>query len=102
VLRLQRQFKPDHWLQVRYENLATRPVQELTRICDFLEITYEPTMLGFQDAYYAGIDGNYKVLTQPDSRIALDERWRDEFPPQYRVLFALLGGWLNVIYGYPP
>lgn len=100
ALRLRKYFEPGHWIQVHYENLATEPVRELSQICDFLEITYEPAMLDFQDAYYVGIDGNYRVITQHDSHIALDERWQRELPPRYRALFALLGGWLNAIYGY--
>lgn len=102
ALELRRHFDPGHWLQVRYETLASEPAVTLGRICDFLGVAYEPAMLDFQNAYYVGIEGNHRVVTQPDSRVALDERWRREFPLQHRALFALLGGWLNVIYGYPP
>lgn len=41
---------PDRWTEIRYENLVSNPVAELTRICQFLGVDYHPNMLSYAGA----------------------------------------------------
>lgn len=36
-----------HYLEVRYEDLVVAPERELRRICEFIELEYEPEMLAY-------------------------------------------------------
>lgn len=40
-------FPPDQVLWVKYETLTTQPAVELQRICEFIEVQFEPAMLNF-------------------------------------------------------
>ena len=47
-----------HKLKIRYEELATNPQQEMMKICNFLNIEYEPKMLKFYESEHHPIGGN--------------------------------------------
>lgn len=40
---------PDQFFTLRYEDLSENPEQELKRICTFLNLEYEPEVLGFNE-----------------------------------------------------
>lgn len=86
------------WLRVRYEDLATSPQATLERICAFLSIPFQPTMLDFRGDEYLGIGGNR--MREDEGGIMLDERWKQTWRGPGRVAFALAGGWLNRLCGY--
>jgi len=46
-------------IEVRYEVLVRDPVSELTRICDFLGVTYSESMLDFTGTTYERPDASY-------------------------------------------
>ena len=96
---LRRRFEPADWLQVRYEDLAARPEETLQRICAFLQVEYEPGMLAYRQVPDHGIGGN-RMCRRSDERIVVDEGWRQGLSRSHRLRFALLGGWLNRMYGY--
>ena len=50
--RLLSRLRPDHYLEVRYEELVAEPERVLTRICNFLGLTYEPQMLDLSRTTY--------------------------------------------------
>ena len=89
----------ERWLRVYYEDLAARPEPTLRRICDYLNVAYQPGMLAYRDSRYVGIGGN-RMRKQDHDRIQLDERWKHELSWKRRWIFDLLGGWLNKYYGY--
>lgn len=98
---LRRRFPRVPWLRVRYEDLATQPESYVRRICAFLDLPFEPEMLvGFSRRTYAGMMGNLGTRALRQDVIALDERWRSELWWGHRAVFAVLGGWLNRLYGY--
>lgn len=45
--RLAATLTPDRYLEVRYEVLLESVVEELTRICSFLHLSYSPSMLSY-------------------------------------------------------
>lgn len=101
ALYLRPQVKSSCWLGVKYEALADQPIKSLRRICGFLEIPFEPEMIHYRRHPYFGIFGN-RMAKRNDERIYLDNAWKQELSLNYRLRFALLGGWLNALYGYGP
>jgi hypothetical protein len=99
-LYLRRRFHKSHWLQLRYEDLATKPEETLRKICVFLGLDFEHEMLAYRSHPYFGIGGNPLVSRGEGEDISLDERWKLELRLSYRLIFELTGGWLNRWYGY--
>ncbi len=97
--RMRPRFAPNHWLTLRYEDLARAPADELARVCAFLGVAYEPAMLSFRHAAWEGIAGN-RMSGGTSEAIVLDERWRREVSWPSRALFAALGGRRNARNGY--
>ncbi len=104
--------------RLRYEQLASDPEPAVRRLCELLELDFEPAMLAFERHEHHPLGGNngaqYLVararLEDPAAAfvtllprnhdyyaghgdgIHLDLRWRDELAPQHRSLFERLAG----------
>lgn len=50
--RLRPRLPPDQFIEVRYEELVSDPMGELTRICTFLGLDFEPRMLDLSATTY--------------------------------------------------
>jgi hypothetical protein len=100
AIALQRRVPTDRWLTVYYEDLATETERELRRICAFIGLEYQASMLAFRRAPDLGIGGN-RMRTGADERIVLDRAWRRDTPWADRLRFAVGGGLLNRQQGYP-
>lgn len=87
------------WIRVRYEDLSSQPDQTLRGICDFLGIEFVPDMVAFRRQPYMGIGGN-RMRMDSGEEIRLDERWKTALTARDRIIFELVGGWLNALYGY--
>jgi hypothetical protein len=68
--RVSAQLSEKDFIETRFENIVRHPVSELTRICDFLGLPYDPRMLDFEHP-------NYK---RPDPQYA--EKWRRVLAPR--------------------
>ncbi len=103
--------RPAHALEVRYEELATRPEPTVRRVCAFLELAFEPSMLDYASHPHHPLGGNTGTqslvarATGRDSELAkvparsadyygpmrggfsLDLRWRAELPEEVRRVF---------------
>jgi hypothetical protein len=102
-------------MQVRYETLATHPLDTMKEVCTFLDIPFEPNMLEYwkhDHHYIAGsrsaraliaryreqpvpdttqqVHGNY--YSEIDLKIQLDQRWKSELEPQKLEKFQRLIG----------
>jgi hypothetical protein len=110
----------EHYLEVRYETLVADPDETLQRVCDFIELPFDATMLAYHEraAERLGeIDrdlparrGRHELEAQP--RIAahehtaeppLSERagaWREEMAPEDNVAFEAEAGDLLADLGY--
>lgn len=108
-------------LQVSYENLSTQTDAEVRKVCDMLQIEFEPAMLRFAEVQHHVLGGNsgtqfiaakarfddpdeaFVSLTDRTSGyyenhsggIELDLRWRQELAPDHLALFQQLAGELN-------
>ena len=96
---LRRKFTQTSWLQLHYEELASRPEETLKTVCGFLGVSFEREMLAYRGKAYFGVGGN-RMRESGDESVFLDETWKQELSYRYRIAFTLLGGWLNRLYGY--
>lgn len=96
---IERCVKDEHLLRVRYEDLATRPEREVKRICAFLGMDYQPTMLDFCSVTHHVVNGN-RMRAQKDSRIRLDCGWEAEMDTAVRKYFDRNAGAINRRLGY--
>ncbi len=45
--RLKPALPDEQWTELRYENLIVHPEQELTRLCEFVGVSYDPAMMSY-------------------------------------------------------
>ena len=92
-------FDPAHLLRVKYEDVASSPARELSRICDFLQVKFEPGMLDFATVTHHSINGNNMRFLR-SSQIRIDAEWRDRLSSQDLEYFERRAGRLNRRLGY--
>jgi hypothetical protein len=88
-----------HYLEVRYENLVRSPRQELRRICEFVELPYDPVMERYYERVPARLD-EHEARRLPDGTMLTKERrlaqqQRTRLPPQR----DLIGRWRRELTG---
>lgn len=91
--------KQEHVLQVRYEDLATAPMSEVRRICEFAGIAFEPSMLDFVHKEHHITSGNNMRL-KGTSEIRLDTTWRTALQHLDKAHFEKRAGAMNRRMGY--
>ena len=114
-------FPGERKMLVRYEELATKPEEVLTNICQLLGIEFFPDMVEFWKHEHHHIVGSrgtnalirkYRGLKQKESveevhgsyyeelglRIKLDVRWQKELSAENLTIFNSLAGELNKPY----
>lgn len=90
---------PEHVLFVKYEAVTADPVREMTRICRFLGVDFEPTMLDFTAKVHHSTDGN-DLRFQRSVRIHVDNQWMERLSEDDLLYFERHAGWLNRELGY--
>ena len=89
-------------LTVRYEDLVATPERELRRICEFVDVEYEPDMLEDRSGA-TGVAAKHEWW-KGDATGPLDRsrsgRWTDEMPPAVQHYAALNLGPMLVEHGY--
>jgi hypothetical protein len=89
--RLEAQVPEPRRIRVTFEDLVSQPELELERICRFLGVSYEPSMLDVEG------DTSYRRPSKRDAR-----SWRDDAPPEeIRIMEARFGPRLTRA-GYAP
>jgi len=95
---------PERFLEIRYEDLVTRPEAVLRQVCAFLGEAFEPSMLG----YHHAIDGNVpkdrlylwpKLDRPPDAGNA--QKWRRAMSSTDIAVFEGVASDLLRHFGYP-
>lgn len=86
-------------LRVRYEDLATNPAAELSRICTFIGLTFDVRMLDFRAVTHHVVNGN-RMRVGENSRIQLDTSWETNLGTAERAYFEQHAGKLNRQLGY--
>ncbi len=89
-------------LTVRYEDLVATPERELRRICEFIDVDYEPGMLDDRSGA-TGVAAEHEWW-KGDATGPLDRsrsgRWADEMPPAVQHYAALNLGLMLEEHGY--
>ena len=96
---LRKHVQPQHLLQVKYEQLVSDPVRELTRMCQFVELEFEPAMLDFAAAVHHSTHGN-NVRLRRSSAIRAGDEWTQHLSDDDLEYFEHRAGWLNRELGY--
>jgi len=96
---LDRYVDSRHLLKLRYEELVTSPGTALNRVCDWLALPYEPTMLDFAARTHHITNGNNMRFAR-DSVIRADLEWQELLAQDDRADFQRAAGDLNARLGY--
>jgi len=87
-------------LHIRYEDLCADPNSVLRRVCEFVGIEFEETMIAFRDYPHHDISGNTRLLQSSETEILNRETWRHELSKWETRIFSIIGGILNRRLGY--
>jgi hypothetical protein len=110
-----------HYLELRYEDLIADPQAILGRICEFVELPWDPAMLDYHERAAGRLDEivrdfdrasggppipadvrahQHRHVSQPprEDRVA---RWRREMPAADQAAFEEVAGGLLTSLGYP-
>lgn len=88
-------------LSIRYEDLVTDPQKTIDTIAKKVHFSPKPLVFPLQTKGQHQIAGN-RLRFQKEIHLKQDKSWRENLHFTDRLLFCLLGGWLNLYYGYPP
>lgn len=97
-----RRYGADRYLFVRYEDVVLRPEAELTRVCEFLGVPFEPTQLDATggSAVVPAWEKNWKGKATTALDPARVEAWRRQADPkQVWVMNSMMGRALRAM-GY--
>jgi Sulfotransferase family len=86
--------------QVRYEDVCADPAKELTGICAFLGISFEPQMVRLWERPVHNIPGNPMLFQKSKRDVTRDERWRRELSGSDLATVERIAGSLNRSFGY--
>ena len=96
---IEHNVEPRHVLRVKYEDLAQDTKAELERICEFVEVDYEPAMHEYASHVHHVVNAN-DMRFETSSEIRLDTGWQDNLTAADLSYFAHIGGSLNAELGY--
>lgn len=98
--RAGRGLGPARYREIRYEDLVEDPERHLVEVCAFLDLPFDPTMLGYHERDRVSSErAHYRNVARPPTRGLRD--WRREMsPPDLTTFEALAGGVLEDL-GYP-
>ena len=97
--------KKDHYLQIRYEDLIMNPDDALNKIGTMCNINTKPlieTILSENAFHVNHLVGGNRVRFQKEIILKreIKELPGEKLKKRDRMLFWLIGGWLNKFYGY--
>jgi hypothetical protein len=96
---LKRLVANEHLLWVNYESLVSNPSMEMKRICGFLDLNYEETMLNFSTKTHHSTNGN-DMRFRKNSEIKIDTIWKQKLLNSNLKYFNSKAYKLNRILGY--
>jgi hypothetical protein len=108
-----------HYLEIRYEDLVSRPEPILREVCDFIELNWNPVMLEYHKTAQERLRETLPVLAQDGKKMISSEerkgihrltskppqsdrigRWRKEMNDADREAFEKAAGWTLRELGY--
>lgn len=101
IARFRCRVPHNRFIRVRYEDLVAAPEAELERICAFVGVDFEPSMLDASIEGCHDIGGNgWRYQQSRRIQLKLDRSWEQALTRGQRWLFGFAAGWLNRLYGY--
>jgi hypothetical protein len=89
---------PSRYIEVLYERLVDDPERELTRICEFAALPFEPEMLRYhEDVDVSGKPHQQRLLAGPTTGV---RDWRRDLPADDARAFEEIAGDLLADFGY--
>jgi hypothetical protein len=88
---------PEHYLEIKYEDLLEAPVEMLNRVCAFLEVEFEESMLDLSQTEAANQSNAY-VRPKLDKKKV--NAWQEKFRPQQIEALEQIAGDLLQALGY--
>jgi hypothetical protein len=86
-------------LHVKYETLVSETAGEMTRICRFLGVDFDPAMLDFAAVTHHSTHGN-ELRMKRSAVIRTDDQWKERLSAEDLKYFERRAGWLNRELGY--
>lgn len=96
---LARYVPQEQIIRIRYEELMTDPEAQARRLCEFLELSYDPAMLDFGSKVHHLTNGNEMRFTR-SPKIVADRAWQKELTATDLAYFEREAGALNRMLGY--
>lgn len=96
-----KEFGPDRYLEVRFEDLIACPESELRRICGFLRVDFEPRMLAYHNQVGEFIPAGEAVYhAKLNAGLSRDEvgKWKDSLGAWEEAVFWAVAGGLKEQY----
>lgn len=91
---------PEHCIHMKYEDFVLNPQVESKRVCDFLGIEHEESMLDYSNTPYHILSGNNMRFIK-NADIVPDFKWKEKLCKQDQIRFNRIAGKLNNDFGYP-
>jgi hypothetical protein len=98
-LRARRTYRPDQYIELRYEDLVADTESQLRRLCDWLQIEFVADMLRHEDTASLISKPYHHRLSQPVDTTAV-QAWRNELDPEELALVEREVGDLLDEFGY--
>jgi hypothetical protein len=93
-----RRVGSSRYFELRYEDLVLEPELELGRVCDFLQLDFEPDMLAYHEEVDETALEDHPLLAKPP--IPGARRWKEELDPKTKELFEAIAGGALTRLGY--
>jgi hypothetical protein len=90
----------DRIKRVRYEDLCEKPRRTLQMVCDFVGIDFQDDILKLNKNGKHNIGGSPHKYDKENTKISLDDRWKQALSPQELSDFCGIAGWMNRRLGY--
>ena len=87
-------------LRVRYEDFCRNPSDHLTRLSEFVGTANPIPLQPLHKDRFHNIGGNPMRFRRGETKIVLDEKWKDELTTEQLGTFEAIGGKLNRRLGY--
>ncbi len=92
-----------NYIELRYEELVLAPEQQLRRICEFLELDYDPRMLSYHENSVnempqASLDWHRNSVKAPDRSLVYT--WKYDMPKADRIIFEQIASDALETFGY--
>ena len=66
----------DHYLEVHFEDMVADTEALLRRVCDFIELDFDPVMLDYHERAEERLAEKARDLERPWGTVSAESRWR--------------------------